>query len=132
MPGRCPRGLLEAARQHREVPNGDREPAGSRSSRCSQPGAFRAVNEKLRKLNEAFSEVSETYAIACECADVSCVQTVHVQMEEYLAVRDPRRFVVLATMSPHVERVISSTDGYVVVEKTAAVSEITEATDPNA
>ena len=32
----------------------------------------------------------------------------------------------------NVERVISSTDGYVVVEKTAAVAEITDATDPNA
>jgi 5-bromo-4-chloroindolyl phosphate hydrolysis protein len=94
---------------------------------------FRAVNEKLRELNEAFSEVSETYAIACECADVSCVQTVHVQMQEYLDVREnPRRFVVLRDhVLPHVERVVSGTDGYVVVEKTAAVSEITEATDPN-
>ena len=62
------------------------------------------------------------------------VQTVHVQMEEYLDVReDPRRFVVLRDhVVPHVERVVSSTDGYVVVEKSAAVSEITEATDPNA
>jgi 5-bromo-4-chloroindolyl phosphate hydrolysis protein len=94
---------------------------------------FRAVNEKLRELNEAFSEVSQTYAIACECADVSCVQTVHVQMQEYLDVREnPRRFVVLRDhVLPHVERVVSGTDGYVVVEKTAAVSEITEATDPN-
>ena len=71
---------------------------------------FRAVNEKLRELNEAFSDVSETYAIACECADVSCVQTLHVQMEEYLAVREnPRRFVVLRDhVFPHVERVVSS------------------------
>ena len=30
------------------------------------------------------------------------------------------------------ERVVSNTDGYVVVQKSAAVSEITEATDPNA
>ena len=95
---------------------------------------FRAVNEKLRELNEAFSDVSKTYAIACECADVSCVQTLHVQMEEYLAVREnPRRFVVLSDhVFPHVESVVSGTDGYVVVEKIAAVSEITEATDPNA
>ena len=95
---------------------------------------FRAVNEKLRELNEAFSDVSQTYAIACECADVSCVQTLHVQMEEYLAVREhPRQFVVLSDhVFTNVERVISSTDGYVVVEKIAAVSEITETTDPNA
>jgi hypothetical protein len=95
---------------------------------------FRAVNEKLRELNEAFSAVSQTYAIACECADVSCVETLHVHMEEYLAVREhARQFVVLrGHVFPHVERVVSSTDGYVVVEKSIAVAEITEATDPNA
>ena len=92
------------------------------------------MNEKLRDLDEAFSEVSETYAIACECADVSCVETLHVQMEEYLAVREhPRRFVILPDhVLPHVERVVASNNGYVVVEKIAAVSEITDATDPNA
>jgi hypothetical protein len=95
---------------------------------------FRAVNEKLRELNEAFSDVSETYAIACECADVSCVETLSVQMDEYLAVREhSRRFVVLSEhVFPDVERVVSSTDGYVVVEKAAAASAVTEATDPNA
>ena len=95
---------------------------------------FRAVNEKLRELNEAFSEVSEMYAIACECADVSCVETLHVSVQEYLTVREhPRRFLVLRDhVYENVERVLSSADGYVVVEKTAAVSEITDATDPNA
>ncbi len=95
---------------------------------------FRAVNEKLRELNEAFSEVSETYAIACECADVGCVETLHVSTQEYLTVREhPRRFLVLRDhVYENVERVLSSNDGYLVVEKTAAVSEITDATNPNA
>jgi hypothetical protein len=55
-------------------------------------------------------------------------------MQEYLAVREhPRQFVVLRDhVFPHVERVVSGTDGYVVVEKTLAVSAITEATDPKA
>jgi 5-bromo-4-chloroindolyl phosphate hydrolysis protein len=93
---------------------------------------FRAVNEKLRELNEAFSEVSETYAIACECADVSCVQTLHIVMQDYVDVREhPNRFVVL---KDHVyldaERVIAQNDGYMVVEKNTDVSEITEATAP--
>jgi len=95
---------------------------------------FRAVNEKLRELNEAFSDVSETYAIARECADVGCVETLHVGMQEYLAAREHSRqfFVLRAHVYPSVERVVSGMDGYVVVEKTAAVSEITDATDPNA
>ncbi len=95
---------------------------------------FRAVNEKLRELNEAFSDVSETYAIACECATVSCVETLHVGMEEYLAVREhPRRFVVLRDhVFVDVESVVATNDGYAVVEKVAEASEITQATNPNA
>ena len=95
---------------------------------------FRAVNEKLRELNEAFSNVSETYAIACECADVSCVETLHVGRKAYIDVREhSSRFVVLRDhVFPNVERVVATMDGYAVVEKTSAVSEITEATDPNA
>jgi 5-bromo-4-chloroindolyl phosphate hydrolysis protein len=95
---------------------------------------FRAVNEKLRELNEAFFDGSESYSIACECADVGCVEAISVRAKEYLAVREhPRRFVVLRDhVLADLERVVSNTDGYVVVEKTAAVSEITEATAPSA
>jgi hypothetical protein len=92
---------------------------------------FRAVNEKLRELNNAFSEVSETYAIACECADVGCVDTLHIVMQQYVDVREhPSRFVVLKDhVFPEVERVIADeNDGYVVVEKNADVSHLTEAT----
>jgi hypothetical protein len=93
---------------------------------------FRAVNEKLRELNEAFSDVSETYAIACECADVSCVGTLQIDVQEYVDVRGhPSRFVVLKDhVFPEVERVIAQNDGYVVVEKNADLSEVTEATAP--
>jgi 5-bromo-4-chloroindolyl phosphate hydrolysis protein len=90
------------------------------------------VNEKLRELNEAFSGVSETYAIACECADISCVETLHILMQQYVDVREhPRRFVVLKDhLFPEVERVIAQNDGYMVVEKNEDVSEITEASAP--
>jgi 5-bromo-4-chloroindolyl phosphate hydrolysis protein len=93
---------------------------------------FRAVNEKLRELNDAFSDVSETYAIACECADVSCVGTLQIATREYVDVREhPSRFFVLKDhVFPEVERVVAQNDGYVVVEKNEDVSEITEATAP--
>jgi hypothetical protein len=57
-----------------------------------------------------------------------------VLVQEYLDVGEhPRQFVVLRNhLFPDVERVDSNMDGYVVVEKSAAVSEITEATDSNA
>lgn len=89
---------------------------------------FRAVNEKLVELNEAFSTVTETYAIACECADTKCVETLHILMNDYLAVReDPNRFVVISQhVLPDVERVVSTYDGYSVVEKNVHVAAVTE------
>lgn len=90
---------------------------------------FRAVNEKLRGVNEAFSDFSDSYAIACECADTTCVETLQIPMQDYLDVREhPDRFVVLAAhIVADVERVVSSSNGYVVVEKNAPVSLIPEA-----
>jgi 5-bromo-4-chloroindolyl phosphate hydrolysis protein len=109
---------VEASQQDREL----------RAAR--NQSLFRTVNEKLRELNDAFSEVSETYAIACECANVGCVETLHIVTQEYADVREhPSRFVVLKDhVFPEVERVIAQNDGYVVVEKNADVSHITEAT----
>jgi hypothetical protein len=93
---------------------------------------FRAVNEKLRELNQVFSNVTETYAVACECADTTCVETLHIGMQEYLDVREhPSRFVVLADhVIFDVERVVAQNDGYAVVEKNIDVSEIVEPTEP--
>ena len=84
---------------------------------------FRSVNEKLRDLNDAFADVSETYAIACECANTTCVETVEIPMQDYLEVRaHPNRFVVLtAHIIPDVESVVAGTDGYVIVEKNVDV-----------
>jgi hypothetical protein len=94
---------------------------------------FRAVNEKLRELNQGFSDVTETYVIACECADTTCVETLHIVMAEYVEVREhSNRFVVLAGhVFRDVERVVARNDGYAIVENNASVSEITEATDPS-
>lgn len=88
---------------------------------------FRAVNEKLRELNQAFSDLTETYAIACECADTTCVDTLHISTEAYLDVRaHSSRFVVLVNhVHPDVERVVGEGDGYAIVEKNVEVSEVT-------
>lgn len=92
---------------------------------------FRAVNEKLRELNEAFSSVTETYAIACECADTTCVETLQIAMDDYLEVREnPDRFVVLrAHVFPDVERTVAQNDGYCVVEKNADVQSVAGSND---
>ena len=95
---------------------------------------FRAVNEKLRELNEAFSDVSETYAIACECANVSCVETLQVGSQESSPCESTRAgSSCSATMSSSLSRVWSPPmTGIAVVEKVAEASEITQATNPNA
>jgi hypothetical protein len=87
---------------------------------------FRAVNEKLRELNQAFSNVSETYAIACECADTSCVRTLEIAMEEYVTVRaHPNRFLVLADhVIQDVEVTVAQNNGYAIVEKNVDVADV--------
>jgi 5-bromo-4-chloroindolyl phosphate hydrolysis protein len=90
---------------------------------------FRAVNEKLNDVNEMLSSVSDTFVIACECADTNCVEMIDISPQDYADVRaDPRRFVILAGhVYPDVENVIRQVDGYVVVEKFAVAGEIAEA-----
>ena len=93
---------------------------------------FRAVNEKLATLNEAFAEVAGTFAVACECADTTCVEMIDVAPEEYRAVRThPRRFVVrVGHVYPEVEVVVHESPAYVVVEKVAAAAETAELLAP--
>src|SRR3712207_711486 len=89
---------------------------------------FRAVNEKIRALNETFAMVTREYAIACECADPSCTATLEIDPTDYHAVRgNPRRFVVLhGHVYPEVEEIVSETERYVVVEKVGHAAEVAE------
>ena len=89
---------------------------------------FRAVNEKLATLNEAFAQVAGTFAVACECADTSCVEMIEIAPEDYWAIRaESRRFVVrTGHVYPDVEVVVHESSAYVVVEKVAAAAEMAE------
>ena len=91
---------------------------------------FRAVNEKILELNEAFGELTGTFSIACECADVSCVELLEIAPDAYRQVRkNPRTFVVVAGhVFPDVELVLSRHDGYAVVEATGRGAHVAEAT----
>ena len=90
---------------------------------------FRHLNERLREVEEALTSVSETFVIACECADTSCVEMLDIDPSDYKSIRaDPRWFIVLAGhVYADVERVIRQTDGYVVVEKLGTAGEVAEA-----
>jgi hypothetical protein len=93
---------------------------------------FRAVNEKITHANEALAWLSGTLVIACECADTTCVQTLEIEPEAYTALRShPNRFAVLpGHVYLDVEREVTASNGYIVVEKNAAVEHIVQATDP--
>jgi 5-bromo-4-chloroindolyl phosphate hydrolysis protein len=89
---------------------------------------FRAVNEKLTDLNQAFVSAADTFVIACECADATCVQTLEIQPAVYAQVRaHPRRFVVLSGhVYAEIEGIVAQTDGYLIVEKVDAPGRVAE------
>jgi hypothetical protein len=91
----------------------------AREIRAAQNQAmFRAINERITELNQAFEEILGTFSITCECADLSCITLIEIPYDDYRAVREnPRRFVVLPDhVYPDVETVVSRADGYTVVE----------------
>src|SRR5437764_2169364 len=87
---------------------------------------FRTVNEQLRGLNEGTAAMVGTFVIACECADLSCVETLPIAKDEYAQLRtNPRRFAVLpGHVYADVENVVEERTGYAVVEKIAAAAEV--------
>lgn len=92
---------------------------------------FRVVNERLVAMNEALATMTETFVIACECADTTCVEMLDIRPDDYLSVRaDSRWFIVLpGHVVADVERVIREVDGYVIVEKFGLAGEVAEAAD---
>ena len=87
---------------------------------------FRALNEKLKELNDSFASLTGMFTIACECADQSCIEMIEIRPEEYLAIRaEPRHFAVLpGHVYPDVETVVGGNDGYTVVQKTGAAEDV--------
>jgi hypothetical protein len=93
---------------------------------------FRAVNEQIRAMNEAVASVTGSFAIACECADTDCIETLELSPQEYEAIRaEPRQFAVLpGHIYQDVEHVVREAQGFVVVEKIAVAAAVAEELDP--
>lgn len=81
---------------------------------------FRAVNEKIRGVNDDFGELTGTFTVACECADSCCFEMLELPIDVYEHVREsPYRFVVLpGHVDPLVEDVVAEEDTFTVVEMT--------------
>jgi len=100
----------------------------------SNEGLFRAVNEKIENMNAAFATVVETFTVVCECGDNTCVDQIHIPVEDYEGARmDPALFIVVPGHEiPDVENIVERTDDFVLVKKNeGGIGEkIAAATDP--
>ncbi len=85
---------------------------------------FRAVNERLNDLNDAFAVVTDTFSIVCECGDASCHQQIALTSDDYENLRaDPTLFAVIAGhVVVETEDVVEQHDTYDVVRKHPGLS----------
>jgi hypothetical protein len=93
---------------------------------------FRAVNERIEELNQALALITGTFDITCECADMTCIETISIRPFDYHAIRgNPRQFAVLpGHVIVDIERIVQQTDTYTVVEKLGAAGVVaTEAAE---
>ena len=95
---------------------------------------FRDVNERVRRINEAFSVLVPLGEWVCECADQECSVRVTMTHREYEAIRAvPTRFVVAVGdehVFPEIENVIERNETYWVVEKRGEAAKLAAAVDP--
>jgi hypothetical protein len=95
---------------------------------------FREVNERVKYVNHAARSGGSLGDWICECADDGCTGRVEMSVEEYEAIReDGARFFVLpgdAHVWPDIERVVSRTDRFWVVEKAGRARESAKRLDP--
>jgi hypothetical protein len=82
---------------------------------------FREANDRIRELDEEFGG-GRTILLLCECAKSGCLERIEIGAAEYEAVRRfPTRFLVKPGHAAREgERVVRSTNAFVIVEKTGA------------
>jgi hypothetical protein len=80
---------------------------------------FREVNEKVRSLAEGQGSEAHLDDYFCECADVDCVAHLQLTIREYEGARaESTWFIVIPGHErPLDERIVTTSDRFVVVEK---------------
>jgi hypothetical protein len=83
---------------------------------------FRAVNQQIREVSERVLHQAAEIDFACECNDPTCVQSVAIDLDEFVRLdRSTNRFVVLpGHEDPTVEDVVDTHQRFVVVSKRGA------------
>jgi hypothetical protein len=91
---------------------------------------FRLINE--RTAPQADDDEPGLRSYLCECSNLACRERVYLRSGEYESVRADARWFLVAQghVDPTVERVISHTLRFDIVQKNEAVREIVERTDP--
>jgi hypothetical protein len=87
-----------------------------RDSDNDMPSVFQSINDSIRRLK---SPALDVYDFVCECPDASCTKVMRLCGREYDDMRAVRgRFVVaLGHERPSSERVVTRSEGYLVIER---------------
>jgi hypothetical protein len=95
---------------------------------------FRDVNERVQRINEAFSVAVPDGDWVCECARQECSVRISLTTEEYEAVRSiSNRFAVAPDEThyfPEIEDVVERNDRFWVVAKRGQAADFATAVDP--
>ena len=80
---------------------------------------FREVNERVKEVNETFSTLTGTGDFVCECGEATCVERIHVPMEDFSRIREDAALfaIVPGHEQPDVEDVVEEHGDYSVVRK---------------
>jgi hypothetical protein len=108
---------------------------GERHERAARNHAlYREINERVKKINEAFDSILPLGDWICECANRGCTARLPLTHEEYESLRtDGARFAVFPHeehVFPEVENVVERHERYWVVEKTGMAAALTEQVNP--
>ena len=63
---------------------------------------FRLVNERMDEVGARLGELAAGRVIACECADLGCIEMIAIAREEYESVRANRRQFVVVSGHLHI------------------------------
>ncbi len=99
--------------------------------KAKNEAVFREVNERIEHAAVEFGVPGEA-TFVCECGDAGCTEMVNITLREYHKIRaDARRFAILPGHEDSaVERVVSRTERFSVVEKFGVAGTVAEALDP--
>jgi hypothetical protein len=96
---------------------------------------FRATNREIERVAESVGEqADDTIDVICECGQPTCEELLPLTISEYDAIHQQRdRFVVApGHVDEQIERVVTSGNRFVVVDKFGAAQDVAEAEERRA